>query len=160
MFYSDDDFMIDGMQSHLRRAVDGGDGAFCIATKQHLSALALRFGLAAIAAELTVPAHVIEVGTSAGLNLLFDRYCYQVGGQSFGNPASPVQLTAARHGSGPLPDLDVLPDMTASGMVMPAAASTITASTASAARRPVLPGRPARVRLPCMFTCHLIRLFG
>ncbi|HEX4424973.1 MAG TPA: MEDS domain-containing protein [Terriglobales bacterium] len=44
MFYSDDDFMIDGMQSHLRRAVDGGDGAFCIATKQHLSALAPRFG--------------------------------------------------------------------------------------------------------------------
>jgi hypothetical protein len=43
LFYSDDDLMIDGMQSYLRSAVDAGDGAFCVATKQHLSALASRF---------------------------------------------------------------------------------------------------------------------
>ena len=82
-----------------------------VQTNQVQRALALRFGLAAIAAELTGPAHLIEVGTSAGLNLLFDRYGYQVGGQPFGDPASPVQLAAARHGSGPLPDLDALPEI-------------------------------------------------
>jgi hypothetical protein len=43
LFYSDDDFMIDGMQSYLRKAVDEGDGAFCVASKQHLAALASRF---------------------------------------------------------------------------------------------------------------------
>jgi hypothetical protein len=71
--------------------------------------LGLRLGLSLIAAEVAGPAHLIEVGASAGLNLRFDRYGYQVNGRRFGNPASPVQLTADAYGGAPLPDLDRLP---------------------------------------------------
>jgi hypothetical protein len=53
--------------------------------------------------------HLIEVGTSAGLNLRFDRYGYRVGGRQYGDPASPVQLVADLYGTGTLTDLDVLP---------------------------------------------------
>jgi len=82
-----------------------------VQTNQVQRALALRFGLAAIAAEVTGPVHLIEVGTSAGLNLHFDRYGYRIGGRQFGDPASPVQLAASLHGTRPLPDLDVLPEL-------------------------------------------------
>ncbi|HEU5421082.1 MAG TPA: DUF2332 domain-containing protein [Streptosporangiaceae bacterium] len=82
-----------------------------VQTNQVQRALALRFGLAAIAAEIPAPAYLIEVGTSAGLNLRFDRYGYHVGGRHFGDPGSPVQLTASLHGSAPLPDLDALPEI-------------------------------------------------
>jgi hypothetical protein len=41
-FYSDDDLLVDGMHAYLREAVDDGNGAFCVATKQHLEALAIR----------------------------------------------------------------------------------------------------------------------
>ncbi|MGH8953340.1 MAG: DUF2332 domain-containing protein [Acidimicrobiia bacterium] len=52
--------------------------------------------------------HLIDVGTSAGLNLGLDRYHYQYDGQEWG-PASPVLLTAESRGA-PLPvhDIDVL----------------------------------------------------
>jgi hypothetical protein len=71
--------------------------------------LGLRLGLSVIASELAGPAHVIEVGASAGLNLGFARYGYQVGGRRFGDATSPVQVRAELHGSVPLPDLDLLP---------------------------------------------------
>jgi hypothetical protein len=35
---------------------------------------------------------VLEVGTSAGLNLRFDRYWYEADGATFGDPASPVRF--------------------------------------------------------------------
>ncbi|MFC1438603.1 DUF2332 domain-containing protein [Streptacidiphilus sp. N1-10] len=72
-------------------------------------ALGLRIGLAEIARHTDAPVHLIEVGTSAGLNLRFDRYGYTLGGRRYGDPASPVQLVAALHGPDTLPDLDVLP---------------------------------------------------
>jgi DcmR-like sensory protein len=43
LFYSDEAFMIGGMEFYLRSAVEAGDGAFCVATREHLSALASRF---------------------------------------------------------------------------------------------------------------------
>jgi hypothetical protein len=73
--------------------------------------LGLRLGLSLIAAEIPGPAHLIEVGASAGLNLRFDRYGYQVSGRRFGDPASPVQLKATAHGPAALPDLDRLPPL-------------------------------------------------
>ncbi|GAA2133887.1 DUF2332 domain-containing protein [Kitasatospora kazusensis] len=82
-----------------------------VQTNQVQRALGLRFGLNTIAAQAAGPVHLIEVGTSAGLNLRFDRYGYTVGGRSFGDPASAVQLVAEHYGPGPLPDLDVLPDV-------------------------------------------------
>ena len=45
------------------------------------------------------PFHLIEIGTSAGLNLLLDRFGYQyAGGKPFGDPASPVQLRSEVRG--------------------------------------------------------------
>ena len=80
-----------------------------VQTSQVQRALGLRLGLSMIACEVPGPVHLIEVGASAGLNLRFRSYGYQVGGRQFGNPAAPVQLAADRYGAGPLPDLDVLP---------------------------------------------------
>src|ERR1019366_3097047 len=42
-FYHDDDFLVDGIEKLLRGAVEKGDGAVCVATKKHLTALAGRF---------------------------------------------------------------------------------------------------------------------
>jgi hypothetical protein len=39
-FYSDEEVLVDGIEAFLRRAVENGDGAICVATKQHLAALA------------------------------------------------------------------------------------------------------------------------
>lgn len=72
-------------------------------------ALGLRLGLSMIAAEIPGPVDLIEVGASAGLILRFDRYGYRVGGRQYGDPRSPVQLTAEHFGPAPLPDLDALP---------------------------------------------------
>ncbi len=80
-----------------------------VQTNQVQRALGLRLGLSLIAADVAGPVDVIEVGASAGLILRFDRYGYRVGGRRFGDPTSPVQLTAEHLGPGPLPDLDALP---------------------------------------------------
>src|SRR5450755_1065164 len=72
-------------------------------------ALALRFGLSMIAPAVAGPVHLIEVGTSAGLNLRFDRYGYRLSGRTYGAADSPVQLAADVYGDTPLPDLDVQP---------------------------------------------------
>jgi hypothetical protein len=56
---------------------------------------------------------LIEVGASAGLNLLFDRYGYDYGvGRLVGEPSAPVRFTCALRGSG-LPPLHTgLPQVT------------------------------------------------
>jgi hypothetical protein len=46
------------------------------------------------------PLALIEVGASAGLNLLFDRYGYDYGaGRCAGDPSAPVRFTCALHGA-------------------------------------------------------------
>jgi hypothetical protein len=57
--------------------------------------LARRFGL---------PLRLLEIGASAGLNLLFDRYRYDLGPHRWGDPDSPVHLATEWHG--PPPPLD------------------------------------------------------
>lgn len=52
------------------------------------------------------PLALIEIGTSAGLNLMWDRYGYRYGGDAtYGDRESPVQLTCMLRGDGrpPLP---------------------------------------------------------
>src|SRR5579862_823121 len=39
------------------------------------------------------PIRLLEVGASAGLNLLADRYAYATGGHVLGDPASPLRFT-------------------------------------------------------------------
>jgi len=53
--------------------------------------------------------HLVDIGTSAGLNLAMDRYRYRLGDLHWGPPESPLELTAEWHG--PLPrlhDIEVL----------------------------------------------------
>ncbi len=58
---------------------------------------------ATIAAETARPLALIEIGPSAGLNLLFDRYRYDYGGGlTLGDAASPVLLDCESRGA-PLP---------------------------------------------------------
>ncbi len=47
---------------------------------------------AQVAAEANAPLSLIEIGPSAGLNLLFDRYQYHYGDLRIGDPQSPVVL--------------------------------------------------------------------
>ena len=82
-----------------------------VQTNQVQRALGLRFGLSRIAEQVSSPVQLIEVGASAALNLRFDRYGYRIGGRQFGDPESPVQLSADLYGTGPLPDLDALPEI-------------------------------------------------
>jgi hypothetical protein len=56
-------------------------------------AAALAFGFLELGASWPLPLRVLEVGASAGLNLRFDRFRYGGGGASWGEIASPVDLT-------------------------------------------------------------------
>lgn len=89
-------------------------GSRLVQTNHVTRAFGLRMALAAIATHTRGPVDVIEVGASAGLLLRFDRYGYRVDGlgvpaRHFGDPTAPVQLTTQLRGTGPLPDLDMLP---------------------------------------------------
>jgi hypothetical protein len=52
----------------------------------------LMSGLLAIAERWPQPVELLELGASAGLNLVLDRYGYELGGVRAGDPASPLQL--------------------------------------------------------------------
>jgi hypothetical protein len=49
------------------------------------------------------PLRLLEIGASAGLNLLAERYCYVIGGQRLGAAGSPVCFEEPWHGT-PVPD--------------------------------------------------------
>ncbi|MEV5754244.1 DUF2332 domain-containing protein [Actinoallomurus sp. NPDC052308] len=55
------------------------------------------------------PVTLIEVGCSAGLLLRFDEYRHDLGGRTWGSPASPVEIRTRWRGAGPAPDLGPLP---------------------------------------------------
>jgi hypothetical protein len=64
-------------------------------------AAALLGGLRHLAAEAPLPVHLIEVGTSAGLNLRADHFCVPGDAGSYGDPASPVVLRGGWQGAPP-----------------------------------------------------------
>jgi len=73
-------------------------------------AAGLRLGLAAIAAAVgSRPAHLLEVGSSAGLVVRQSLYGYQLGGESFGDRNSPIQLITEWRSDRPVPALDNVP---------------------------------------------------
>ncbi len=53
---------------------------------------ALLPGFLYLAKAVAMPLRLLEIGTSAGLNLAWDQYRYQIGESGWGDPASPVQL--------------------------------------------------------------------
>lgn len=52
----------------------------------------LMAGLLAVADAFPQPVELLELGASAGLNLILDRYGYDLGGRRAGDSASPLQL--------------------------------------------------------------------
>ena len=65
---------------------------------------ALLGGLLRVAAETGLPLRVREIGSSAGLNLLFDRWRYELGPHRWGDPGAPLVLCTGWEGAPP--DLD------------------------------------------------------
>ncbi len=65
-------------------------------------------GLMVVAKETGLPLSLLEVGASAGLNLIPDRYAYRLGDRILGQSGSPVTLAPAWSGrvpDGPQPDI-------------------------------------------------------
>jgi hypothetical protein len=65
---------------------------------------ALLGGFLRVARETGLPLRVREIGASAGLNLLFDRYGYELGRYRYGDRGAPLTLRAGWEGAPP--DLD------------------------------------------------------
>jgi hypothetical protein len=61
-------------------------------------------GFLTIAAETGLPLRCFEVGASAGLNLYWDRFFYELGDARWGDPSSPVVVPT--EWTGPLPPLE------------------------------------------------------
>jgi hypothetical protein len=66
----------------------------------------LMSGLLVVADLFPQPMELLELGASAGLNLLLDLYCHDLGGVSAGDPASPLRLRPEWEGPPP-PDAPV-----------------------------------------------------
>jgi hypothetical protein len=72
-------------------------------------ATALMGGLLHVGERWRHPVRLLEIGSSAGLNLRADRFCYtDDSGRTFGDPASPVRLGWRGRALTPWPDLEVV----------------------------------------------------
>jgi hypothetical protein len=83
---------LDALREHRaeveERLTDG------VQTNEVARAAVLVGGYATVAARTHLPLRVLEVGTSAGLNLRFDHFAYDTGGHVSGDPESPVRFGA------------------------------------------------------------------
>lgn len=70
-------------------------------TNEVMRSAVLIGGYAAIAQATGLPLALREIGASAGLNLLWDRFHYTLGAQAWGDAASPVQIAADWRGVSP-----------------------------------------------------------
>jgi hypothetical protein len=68
------------------------DIALPVQTNEVARSAALLGGFLEVADRTRLPLQVLEIGTSAGLNLHFDQYRYETDTQAWGNPESPVHL--------------------------------------------------------------------
>ncbi len=70
-------------------------------TNEPMRSAALAPGYLTVAAQTGLPLRCSEIGASAGLNLLWDRFAYGFGPASWGDPASPVRLHPDWRGAPP-----------------------------------------------------------
>jgi len=82
----------DAIRALLERPVQTNEVGRCAA---------LLPGFLAVATETGLPLRLLEVGASAGLNLLWDHYRYEADGFAWGDPASPVGLRFELAGEAP-----------------------------------------------------------
>ncbi len=75
-----------------------------VQTNEVRRSAALLGGFLAVSAETGLPLRMLEIGASAGLNQLWDRYRYNLGPHRWGNPESELVLTT--DWAGPAPILD------------------------------------------------------
>ena len=71
-------------------------------TNEVARSAALYPGLMVVAKKTNLPIDLLEIGASAGLNLLLDKYAYRLGDSTLGRRNSPVVLSPKW--SGPLPN--------------------------------------------------------
>lgn len=69
---------------------------------------ALYGGLLQVAAETGLPVRLLEVGASAGLNLLVDHFAYRIGAVALGDPDSPVVMDQPWQGPHPVGSVRVV----------------------------------------------------
>jgi hypothetical protein len=87
-------------RGELRRLVENP-----VQTNEPGRCVALLGGFLEVARVTGKPFRLLEVGASAGLNLRFDRYRYELGSESWGPPDSPLLIRSRLAGAG-RPPLD------------------------------------------------------
>lgn len=92
--------LVEDERETLREAAERGR----VQTNEVLRSTALLPGFLRVASRTRLPLRLREIGASAGLNLLFDRYRFALGPHAWGDPASPLRLETAWEGAAP--DLD------------------------------------------------------
>ena len=107
----DPDAAWDAMRELLRARSDEVRrlAAMPIQTNEPGRAAALLGGFLLVARRTRLPLRLFEVGTSAGLNLRWDRFRYEAVGGAWGDPASPVRITGAFEDR--VPPLEVTPQI-------------------------------------------------
>jgi len=83
-------FIADDLTALRRVVVERG-----VQTNEVGRAAALAPGFLTVAQETGLPLRILEMGTSAGLNLRWDCFRYEASGQAWGDPRSPVVLRDA-----------------------------------------------------------------
>jgi hypothetical protein len=73
-----------------------------VQTNEPARCAALLGGFLEVARQTGLPLRLLEVGASAGLNLRFDRYRYELGDRRWGPPGSRVTIRARLSGEPPL----------------------------------------------------------
>jgi hypothetical protein len=89
--------------AELRPAIEArvGDG---VQTNEVGRSAALVGGFVEVARRSGLPLRLLELGASAGLNLRWDRFWYDTGASTFGDPASAVRFVGVWDGQRPVLD--------------------------------------------------------
>lgn len=89
--------LCDAHRDELRAAA----ASLRVQTNEVRRSAALLPGFLRVAARTGLPLRIREIGSSAGLNLGFDRYRYELGPHRWGDAASPLTLATAWDGAAP-----------------------------------------------------------